>query len=62
MAKRGMYTREIYEVEIVDPPRIVGLSFTVLRAVGLFKPWKAAPVGQTLTSPGAQMLTKQTVG
>ena len=58
MAKLGMYTRDIYEVEIVDPPWIVGVMFTALRAVGLFKPWKAAPVGQTLTTPAGQTATK----
>ena len=42
MAKRNMYTRNIYEVTIIDPPWVVGLLFKWLRALGFFKPWKPA--------------------
>jgi muconolactone delta-isomerase len=42
MDKRSMYARNIYEVEVVDPPWYVGLLYKALRAVGLFKPWKTA--------------------
>jgi hypothetical protein len=48
MAKAAMYTRVVHEVTTVDPPRIVGLLFKVLRAAGLYRPWRpelvASPV------------------
>jgi muconolactone delta-isomerase len=39
MDKAGMYTRNIYEVTVVDPPWIVGLVYKGLRSVGLSQPW-----------------------
>src|SRR5688572_5042855 len=43
MAKRGMYDKTIYEVEIVDPPWRLGMLFRLLRTLGLYKPWMPKP-------------------
>jgi muconolactone delta-isomerase len=37
MDKRGMYTRKMSQVEIVDPPWIVGLVFRLLRSLGFYQ-------------------------
>lgn len=37
MDRKSMYTRKITEVEIVDPPRAVGLLFSLLRSLGFFR-------------------------
>jgi hypothetical protein len=42
MDQRGMYARNIYEVEVVDPPWTVGLLFKVMRSLGFSKPWTPA--------------------